>query len=65
MDFIGNYKDGVNIPKVYFSKEKYEKILEKLKIQKIDYIQGIKLYGTFFIPFNFSKYQFINLLSRN
>lgn len=65
MDFIGNYKDGVNIPKVYFSKEKYEKILEKLKIQKIDYIQGIKLYSTFFIPFNFSKYQFINLLSRN
>ena len=65
MDFIGNYKDGVNIPKVYFSKEKYQKVLENLDIQKIDDIQGIKLYGSAFIPFNFSRYQFINLLGKN
>ena len=65
MDFIGNYKDGVNIPKVYFSKEKYEKVLKNLDIKKIDDIQGIKLYGNVFIPFNFSRYQFINLLGRN
>ena len=65
MDFIGNYKDGVNIPKMYFSKEKYHKILNNLNIQKIEDVQGIKLYGAIFIPFNFSKYQFINLLGRN
>ena len=65
MDFIGNYKDGVNIPKMYFSKEKYHKILNNLNIQKIEDVQGIKLYGALFIPFNFSKYQFINLLGRN
>ena len=64
MDFIGNYKDGVNIPKNYFTEENYKHLLEELEIENIDMIENIKLYSKILIPFNFSRFQFINLLRK-
>jgi hypothetical protein len=65
MDFIGNYKDGVNIPDQYFTKIDYYTMLNSLNIEKVAEIKNIKLYGKIFIPFNFSKYQFIHLLKKS
>lgn len=64
MDFIGNYKDGVNIPDQYFTQKYYYKILKSLDIEKVKDIKNIKLYDKIFIPFNFSKYQFVHLLKK-
>jgi len=64
MDFIGNYKDGVNIPKNYFTEANYNHLLEELEIENIDAIENIKLYSKILIPFNFSRFQFINLLRK-
>ena len=64
MDFIGNYKDGVNIPKNYFTEPNYNHLLEELEIENIDAIENIKLYSKILIPFNFSRFQFINLLRK-
>ena len=64
MDFIGNYKDGVNIPKNYFTEANYNRLLEELEIENIDAIENIKLYNKILIPFNFSRFQFINLLRK-
>ena len=64
MDFIGNYKDGVNIPKNYFTEANYKHLLEELEIESIDIIENIKLYSKILIPFNFSRFQFINLLRK-
>jgi len=64
MDFIGNYKDGVNIPKNYFTEANYKHLLEELEIENIDIIENIKLYSKILIPFNFSRFQFINLLRK-
>ena len=64
MDFIGNYKDGVNVPKNYFTKANYNRILEELEIESIDVIENIKLYNKILIPFNSSRFQFINLLRK-
>lgn len=64
MDFIGNYKDGVNIPDQYFTQKDYYEILQSLDIEKVADIKDIKLYEKIFIPFNFSKYQFVHLLKK-
>jgi len=61
MDFIGNFADGVSIPKRYLKKEELKDIEKKLNLKKIDKIEKIKLYKFFFIPFNRNKYQFIRI----
>lgn len=61
MDFIGNFADGVSIPKRYLRKEELEEIEKNLNLNKIDKIEKIKLYKFFFIPFNRNKYQFISI----
>jgi hypothetical protein len=61
MDFIGNFADGVSIPKRYLKKEELKDIEKKLNLKKIDKIEKIKLYKFFFVPFNRNKYQFIRI----
>ena len=61
MDFIGNFADGVSIPKRYLKKEELKDIEKKLNLKKIDKIEKIKLYKFFFFPFNRNKYQFIRI----
>lgn len=61
MDFIGNFADGVSIPKRYLKKEELKSIEKKLNLKKIDKIEKIKLYKFFFFPFNRNKYQFIRI----
>ena len=64
MDFIGNYKDSVSIPKNYFSQNKYSKFLQKNNLQIIDKVENIKLYSSIYFPFNLKKIQFIHLLKQ-
>lgn len=64
MDFLGNYKDSVSIPKNYFTLNRYTKFLERNNLQIIDEVKNIKLYSYFYFPFNLKKIQFIHLLKQ-
>jgi len=61
MDFIGNYKDDVNIPKRYFTKKSFLKLINKTRLLEVDEIKNIKIYSKIFFPFTLSKIQFIKL----
>ena len=65
MDFIGNYKDSVSVPKNYFNRKNYENFLQKNNLKIVDNIENIKLYSSFYFPFNLKKIQFIHLLKEN
>jgi len=65
MDFIGNYKDSVAIPKKYFSYNSYTNFLENNNLKIIDKVEDIKLYSSFYFPFNLKKIQFIHLIKQN
>ena len=64
MDYIGNYKDSVSIPKNYFSPNKYSKFLQANNLEIIDKIENIKLYSSIYFPFNLKKIQFVHLLKQ-
>jgi hypothetical protein len=64
MDFIGNYKDSVSIPKNYFSHNKYSQFLQANNLEIIDKIENIKLYSFIYFPFNLKKIQFVHLLEQ-
>lgn len=64
MDFIGNYKDSVDIPKRYFNVNHFEELINESKITEIDRVLNIKIYNKFMFPFNKSKYQFIKLFRK-
>ena len=64
MDFIGNYKDSVSIPKKYFSHNEYSKFLQKNNLKIVDKVENIKLYSSIYFPFNLKKIQFIHLLKQ-
>ena len=65
MDFIGNYKDFVTIPKKYFSQDTYSNFLKNNNLNIIDKVENIKLYSSFYFPMNLKKIQFIHLLKKN
>ena len=65
MDFIGNYKDSVTIPKKYFSLSTYLNFLQNNNLKIIDEVPNIKLYAFFYFPMNLKKIQFIHLLKQN
>ena len=65
MDFIGNYKDSVTIPKKYFSLSTYLNFLQNNNLKIIDEVPNIKLYSFFYFPMNLKKIQFIHLLKQN
>tara|TARA_A100001035_G_scaffold268856_1_gene254275 strand:+ start:49 stop:723 length:675 start_codon:yes stop_codon:yes gene_type:complete len=64
MDFIGNYKDSVRIPRKYFSYNTYLNFLQNNNLKIIDEVQNIKLYSSFYFPMNLKKIQFIHLLTQ-
>lgn len=64
MDFIGNCKDSVSIPKKYFSHKEYSKFLQENNLKIVDKIENIKLYSFIYFPFNLKKIQFITLLKQ-
>ena len=64
MDFIGNYKDSVSIPKKYFSHNEYAKFLQENNLKIVDKVENIKLYSSIYFPFNLKKIQFIHLLKQ-
>ena len=64
MDFIGNYKDDVSIPKRYFKKDEFDILINEINLVKHDSIENLKLYSKLYYPFNKSKYQFLNLYSK-
>tara|TARA_X000000950_G_C13887042_1_gene649298 strand:+ start:175 stop:840 length:666 start_codon:yes stop_codon:yes gene_type:complete len=64
MDFIGNYKDDVSIPKRYFKKDEFDILINEINLVKHDSIENLKLYSKLYYPFNKPKYQFLNLYSK-
>ena len=61
MDFVGNYKDDVTIPKQYFTKSLLAEYLNECGLKEVSDVNLIKLYGFIFFPFNKNKYQFIKM----
>ena len=61
MDFVGNYKDDVTIPKQYFTKSLLTEYLNECGLKEVSDVDLIKLYGFIFFPFNKNKYQFIKM----
>tara|TARA_B100001013_G_C24595943_1_gene436750 strand:+ start:378 stop:1076 length:699 start_codon:yes stop_codon:yes gene_type:complete len=62
MDFIGNYGDGVKIPRIYFSIKSFEKFLSKLNLEEIKRINDKNYYKWYWFYFNSKKLQFISIL---
>lgn len=64
MDFIGNYKDDVSIPKIYFNEKELNSLMDEIKLIKVKELKNISLYRKIFFPFNLKKFQFIHLYKR-
>ena len=64
MDFIGNYKDSVSIPKKYFSHNEYSKFLQKNNLKIVDKVENIKLYSSIYFPFNLKKFSLYIYLNK-
>ncbi len=64
MDFIGNYKDGVSIPKSYFNKKSLSSLMNDLELEKVHDVKKVSLYKNIYFPFSLKKFQFIHLYKR-
>lgn len=64
MDFIGNYYNDVSIPKKYFTKDSFKKVVKKsnLKIYKV--IDDYRYYSRLFLFFSNPKLHFIKILKK-
>ena len=62
MDFIGNYYNNVNVPKKYFKREVFDKLLKTLNLKIISKILNVKYYSNFFIFFSNPKLHFIYVI---
>jgi hypothetical protein len=64
MDFIGNYYNGVNVPKAYFTKDSFRIIVKKsnLKIYKV--IDNYRYYSRMFLFFSNPRLHFIKILKK-
>lgn len=65
LDFFGNYQNKTNLPKKYFTKNSFFKLLEKSQLQSISLIENKRYYPWFFLFFNNSKLHFISTLKKN
>jgi hypothetical protein len=59
MDFIGNYYNSVNIPKKYFTKTIFNKLIKKANFKIISKILTIRYYSKIFLFFSNPKIHFI------
>ena len=64
MDFIGNYKDDVSIPKIYFNKTELNLLMNDIKLTRVKELTNISLYKRIFFPFNLKKLHFIHLYKK-
>ena len=62
MDFIGNYYNNVSIPKSYFQKAEFNKLIKSINLKIIAKIENRKYYSNLFFFFNNPNLQFIYLL---
>lgn len=65
LDFFGNYQNDTNIPKKYFDKELFKKLIKKAKLKEIYKVTDKKYYNWFLIFFNNSNLHFISVLKKN
>lgn len=64
MDLIGNYYNGVNIPKKYFTKDLFETILKKSNLRTCKTIDNYRYYSKMFLFFSNPKLHFIKILKK-
>lgn len=62
MDFIGNYYNNVSIPKKYFKKNDFEKILKNNNFKIVKKIVDTKVYSKKFLFFSNPKLHFVYLI---
>jgi len=62
MDFMGNYKDNVNIPKQYFTKESFKETLSSSGFINVKIISNLKIYSKKFLFFSKSKLHFLCII---
>ncbi len=65
MDFIGNYKDDVSIPRVYFNEAELNLLMDEIKLTTVKELTNISLYRKIFFPFNLKKLHFIHLYKKH
>jgi len=62
MDFIGNYYNSVNIPKKYFTKKIFNKLIKKANFKIISKILNVRYYNKLFLFFSNPKIHFIYVI---
>jgi|TARA_B100000959_G_C14882375_1_gene583120 hypothetical protein len=62
MDFVGNYYNGVTLPKKYFTQIEYDKLIDNIKLKEIKRISNIRYYKKYWLFFSNPKLQFISVL---
>jgi len=62
MDFIGNYKDNVNIPKQYFTKESFKETLSSSGFKNVKIISSLKIYSKKFLFFSKRSLHFLCII---
>jgi hypothetical protein len=62
MDFIGNYKDNVNIPKQYFTKESFKETLSSSGFKNVKIIPNLKIYSKKFLFFSKRNLHFLCII---
>ncbi len=63
MDFVGNYYNGVNVPKKYFTKNSIAKILKQSNLKLNKEINNYQYYSKIFLFFSNPKLHFIKILN--
>ena len=64
MDIFGNYKDGVKIPSIYFTKETYNNLIKKINLLEIKRLNKLSYYKWYWFYLNSKKLQFISILKK-
>jgi hypothetical protein len=62
MDFIGNYYNNVSIPKKYFRREEFDRLLKRLNFKILSKVVNVKYYSNFFIFFSNPKLHFVYII---
>ena len=62
MDFVGNYHNGVFIPKKYFTKKSYKNLIEELNLKEIKRITNINYHRSYWLFFSQKKFHFLSVL---
>ena len=64
MDFLGNYFNDVNTPVKYYTRESFQKLLNKMKIIIVEKKLSIKLYPSFLLFMSNPDFNFVYLIKK-